>query len=61
MLPVGVLLLVLAAGAGLFMADGARVVRFPYPMDYGEGPLLDQTRRLGRFERLYRSDLTTPP
>lgn len=61
MLPAGVLLLVLVAAAGLFAADGARVIRFPYPMDYGEGPLLDQTRRLGRLERLYRSDLTAPP
>lgn len=61
MLPAGVLLLVLVAATGLFVADGARVIRFPYPMDYGEGPLLDQTRRLGRFERLYRSDLTAPP
>jgi len=43
MLPAGVLLLVLAAAAGLFMADGVRVILFPYPMDYGEGSLLDQT------------------
>jgi hypothetical protein len=61
MLPAGILLLVLVAGVGLFVADGARVIRFPYPMDYGEGPLLDQTQRLGRLEGLYRADLTAPP
>src|SRR5512137_1658919 len=61
MLPAGVLLLVLVAAAGLFVADGARVIRFPYPMDYGEGPLLEQTLRLGRLESLYRADLTAPP
>lgn len=61
MLPVGGLLLVLMAAAGLFVADGARVIRFPYPMDYGEGPLLDQTRRLGHLEGIYRANLTSPP
>jgi hypothetical protein len=61
LLPAGVLLLVLVAAAGFFVADGARVIRFPYPMDYGEGPLLDQTQRLGRLESLYRADLAAPP
>jgi hypothetical protein len=61
MLPAGVLLLVLVAAAGLLVGDGARVIRFPYPMDYGEGPLLDQTRRLGHLESLYRADLAAPP
>jgi len=61
MLPAGVLLLVLMAAAGLFVTDGARVIRFPYPMDYGEGPLLEQTLRLGRLESLYRADLAAPP
>lgn len=61
MLLAGVLLLVLAVAAGLFVADGVRVIRFPYPMDYGEGPLLDQTQRLGRLENLYRADLAAPP
>jgi hypothetical protein len=61
LLPAGVLLLVLVAAAGFFVADGVRVIRFPYPMDYGEGPLLDQTQRLGRLESLYRADLAAPP
>ena len=61
MLPAGVLLLVLIAAAGLFATDGARVIRFRYPMDYGEGPLLDQTMRLGRLESIYRLNPTSPP
>ena len=61
MLPAGVLLLVLIAAAGLFATDGARVIRFRYPMDYGEGPLLDQTMRLGRLESIYRVNPTSPP
>lgn len=61
LLPAGVLFLVLVAATGVFVADGARVIRFPYPMDYGEGPLLDQTRRLGHLESLYRADLAVPP
>lgn len=61
MLPTGVLLLVLLGAAAAFVGDGARVVAFPYPADYGEGPLLAQTLRLGRLESIYRSDLTSPP
>jgi 4-amino-4-deoxy-L-arabinose transferase-like glycosyltransferase len=36
-------------------------VQFPYPLDYGEGPVLDQVLRLSRFENIYREDVTTPP
>ena len=61
MLPTGMLLLVLLTAAALFVADTARVVAYPYPMDYGEGPLLEQTLRLGRLEGIYRADLSAPP
>ena len=61
MLPTGVLLVVLLVAAALFTADTARVVAYPYPVDYGEGPLLEQTLRLGRFESIYRADVTSPP
>jgi hypothetical protein len=61
MLPTGVLLLVLLSAAAVFVGDGVRVVAFPYPADYGEGPLLAQTLRLGHLESIYRSDLTSPP
>ena len=60
-LPATILVLVLMAAAGLFVADGARVIRFPYPMDYGEGPLLDQTLRLGRLEGIYRPSPSSSP
>lgn len=61
MLPTGALLLVLLGAAAVFVGDGARVVAFSYPADYGEGPLLAQTLRLGQVESIYRSDLTSPP
>ncbi len=36
-------------------------ITFPYPLDYGEGPILDQTLRLARFQNIYRADLSQPP
>ena len=36
-------------------------IMFPYPLDYGEGPLLDQAMRFARFENIYHHDLTVPP
>lgn len=61
MVPTGLLILALLGGAAVFVGDGARAVAFPYPMDYGEGPLLAQTRALGQGQSIYRSDLTSPP
>lgn len=61
MVPTGLLLLALAGGAVVFAVDGAHVIAFPYPMDYGEGPLLAQTQALGNRENIYRADLTSPP
>jgi hypothetical protein len=61
MVPTGLLLLALAGGAAVFAVDGARVIVFPYSMDYGEGPLLAQTRALGHRENIYRADLSSPP
>jgi len=60
-LPVGLLLLVLLGATALFVIDGLQVIPFRYPMDYGEGPLLAQTLKLGRLEGIYRADLTVPP
>jgi hypothetical protein len=34
---------------------------YPYSLDYGEGPLLDQTLRMAKFENIYRSSLDKPP
>jgi hypothetical protein len=61
MVPTGLLLLALVVGAVVFAVDGARVIAFPYSVDYGEGPLLAQTRALGHRENIYRADLSSPP
>ena len=34
---------------------------FPYSIDYGEGPILDQTVRLAHFHNIYRPTLAAPP
>ena len=34
---------------------------YPYSLDYGEGPLLDQSVRLARFENIYHSSFDQPP
>jgi trehalose/maltose transport system permease protein len=57
----GALLLVLGIGVLLFVSYGWRVLAFPYPVDYGEGPLLAQTLQLARFENIYRASLAAPP
>lgn len=56
-----ILLIVLIAGLAQFFQYAARVVAYPYQVDYGEGPLLDQAMRLARFENIYRADLSAPP
>jgi hypothetical protein len=60
-LPGVALLLVLAASAAAFALQGWSVITFPYPVDYGEGPLLDQAVRLARGESIYDRDLTSAP
>jgi trehalose/maltose transport system permease protein len=44
-----------------FFYYGWSVVAFPYPVDYGEGPLLDQVIRLANFQNIYRPDISRPP
>src|SRR5688572_18487269 len=34
---------------------------FPFPLDYGEGPMLDQSLRLADFENIYRNSFASPP
>src|SRR4030095_6617725 len=36
-------------------------VKYPYSMDYGEAPLVDQAMRLAAGENIYRADISTPP
>lgn len=57
-----VALLVMAAqGLRLFVEHGRIVLDYPYSLNYGEGPLLDQVARLSRGENLYPRDLSQPP
>ena len=56
------LLLLMGAWAlSLFVWQGLVVLTFPYPLDYGEGPLLDQAARLADFRNIYPADITEPP
>ena len=56
-------LLVARLGISLFeyfrLAGSA--LAFPFPLDYGEGPMLDQTLRLAQFENIYRNSFASPP
>ena len=51
----------LVLGALLYLRFGWRALRFPYTLDYGEGPLLDQALRLASGEDIYRAPGATPP
>jgi hypothetical protein len=58
-------LLLLVARLGISLFEYARLARaalaFPFPLDYGEGPILDQTLRLVHFENIYRNSFASPP
>src|SRR5574342_321012 len=43
------------------MAYQLAAVKFPYSMDYGEAPLVDQAMRLAAAQNIYRADISTPP
>jgi hypothetical protein len=55
-----------AAAAGVVVAHrflrlAFATIRFPYPLDYGEGAVLDVAVRLARFEGIYPPDLQAGP
>jgi hypothetical protein len=58
-------LLLLVARLGISLFEYARLagaaLAFPFPLDYGEGPMLDQTLRLAQFENIYRDSFASPP
>jgi len=58
-------LLQLLARLGISLFEYARLARaaldFPFPLDYGEGPMLDQTLRLAQLENIYRNSFAIPP
>jgi len=45
----------------IFLAQGIIALIFEYPLDYGEGPLLNQAFRITQGEPLYPADITSPP
>jgi hypothetical protein len=58
-------LLLLVARLCIALFEYAQLARtaltFPFPLDYGEGPILDQTLRLAQFENIYRNSFASPP
>jgi len=56
-----VLLLAQGWAVLLFVRHGWDALAFPYPLNYGEGPLLDQAVKLSEFRNIYESDLARPP
>ena len=57
----GIFLLAGALAASLFVRHGLAALAFPYPLNYGEGPLLDQAVRLQDMKSIYPADLSKPP
>ena len=45
----------------IFLINGFIALGFSYPLDYGEGPLLNQALRLIQGEPLYPKDIASPP
>ncbi|MFN2155790.1 MAG: hypothetical protein ACK2UX_11180 [Anaerolineae bacterium] len=55
------LLVRLIIAAAIWVQHDWAAIRFPYPLDYGEGPTLDQAARLARLQNIYPRDLVKPP
>jgi len=51
----------LVAAAVIFIFHGLLSVTYPYSLDYGEAPLIDQAMRMAAGENIYRPDISTPP
>lgn len=45
----------------LYLDYNWKAVTFPYSIDYGEGPILDQVMRMSRFQNIYRPNPTEIP
>ncbi|MEA3341932.1 MAG: hypothetical protein U9R15_18370, partial [Chloroflexota bacterium] len=56
-----VLLLSLSLAAVVFLVYQVQAVSHPYPLDYGEAPLVDQAMRMAAGRNIYRPDLSSPP
>jgi hypothetical protein len=55
------LLMALSVAVAIFLVYTSWAILHPYPLDYGEAPLVDQAVRLGVGENIYRPDLSSPP
>jgi hypothetical protein len=57
------LVMLSAAAVTIYRFGGLSLAswQFPYPLDYGEGVVLDVSSRLSKFENIYPSDLRPPP
>jgi hypothetical protein len=53
--------LFLFVAVALFLIHGLLAIFFPYPLDYGEAPLIDQAARLAAGQNIYRAEITAPP
>jgi len=51
----------LSVAVAIFLLYTSLAIFHPYPLDYGEAPLVDQAVRLATGENIYRTDLSTPP
>jgi len=56
-----ILLAYLSLAAAIFLSYEILAVSHPYPLDYGEAPLVDQAMRLIAGQAIYRPDLSLPP
>ena len=56
-----ILLMALSVAGAIFLLYTSLAIFHPYPLDYGEAPLVDQAARLAAGENIYRADLSSPP
>lgn len=45
----------------IFIGQKSLAIFYPYPLDYGEAPLLDQAMRISTGQNIYHNELSTPP
>ncbi len=53
--------LVFAVALIIYSLHALVAIFYPYPLDYGEAPLVDQAMRLAEGRTIYRAALDTPP
>ena len=60
---IAILILSASLGNGLliYIRQAIEAVKYPYPLDYGEGSVLDQTVRLANRENIYNNSFASPP